>query len=183
MRAKPRAPLVINNNWIIMFLCWQLSFVTPVTSLVVVLPEGDKKLSDEGSDVDLSDYDTLCDLRSNYLFPSSARHRHSANRVSVCNQSAQDLMLEGIEEGMSQFITLRPKFSGVSSFSNPFVNSPTSQLILQPFRRFTYVKAHSPTLLSFLLRHRIFTYVTWRAAHGFHSNIYFKKWVKYSVLF
>ena len=30
---------------------------------------------------------------------------------------------------------------------------------------FTYVTAHSPTLLSLLLRHRIFTYVTWRAAH------------------
>ena len=36
----------------------------------------------------------------------------------------------------------------------------TSQLILQPFRCFTYVTAHSPTLLSLLLRHRLFTYVT-----------------------
>ena len=42
---------------------------------------------------------------------------------------------------------------------------PTSQLILQPFRCFTYATAHSPTLLSLLLRHRIFTYVTWRATH------------------
>ena len=40
------------------------------------------------------------------------------------------------------------------------VTSPTSQLILQPFPRFTYVTAHSPTLISPLLRHRIFTYVT-----------------------
>ena len=39
-------------------------------------------------------------------------------------------------------------------------------LILQPFRCFAYVTAHSPTLLSLLLRHRLFTYVTWRAAHG-----------------
>ena len=31
-----------------------------------------------------------------------------------------------------------------SSFSNPSVASPTSQLILQPLRRFTYVTAHSP---------------------------------------
>ena len=76
-----------------------------------------------------------------------------------------------------------------SSFSNPSVTLPTSQLILQPFRRFTYVTApsvalptsqlilqpfrcftyittHSPTLLSLLLRHRLFTYVTWRAAHA-----------------
>ena len=32
------------------------------------------------------------------------------------------------------------------SFSKLSVTSPTSQLILQPFRRFTYVTAHSPTL-------------------------------------
>ena len=66
-----------------------------------------------------------------------------------------------------------------SSFSKPSVASSTSQLILLPFPRFTYVTAHSPTLpllhlhhSSFsnpsfaLLSHRIFTYVTWRAAHG-----------------
>ena len=53
-----------------------------------------------------------------------------------------------------------------SSFSNPSVALPTSQLILQAFRCFAYVTAHSPTLLSLLLRHGLFTYVTWRAAHG-----------------
>ena len=53
-----------------------------------------------------------------------------------------------------------------SSFSNPSVALPTSQLILQPFHCFTYVIAHSPTLLSLLLRHKLFAYVTWRAAHG-----------------
>ena len=52
-----------------------------------------------------------------------------------------------------------------NSFSKPSVTLPTSQLILQPFRCFTYVTVHSPALLSLLLRHRIFTYVTWRAAH------------------
>ena len=52
-----------------------------------------------------------------------------------------------------------------SSFSNPSVALPTSQLILQPFRCFTYVTVHSPSLIS-LLRYRLFTYVTWRAAHG-----------------
>ena len=52
-----------------------------------------------------------------------------------------------------------------SSFSSSSVALPTSQLILQPFRCFTYVTTHSPTLLSPLLRHRIFTYVTWRVAH------------------
>ena len=54
-------------------------------------------------------------------------------------------------------------------FSNPSVTLPTSQLILQPFRCFSYVTAHSPTLLSLLLPHSIFTYVTWRAAHVLHS--------------
>ena len=50
-----------------------------------------------------------------------------------------------------------------SSLSNPSIALPTSQFILEPFRCFIYVTAHSPTLLSLLLRHRIFT---WRAAHG-----------------
>ena len=43
-----------------------------------------------------------------------------------------------------------PTFSSLhlrhNSFSNPSVALPTSQLILQPVRRFTYVTAHSPTL-------------------------------------
>ena len=52
-----------------------------------------------------------------------------------------------------------------SSYSNPSVALPMSQLILQPFRCFTYVTTHSPTLLSLLLRHWLFTYVTWRTAH------------------
>ena len=53
-----------------------------------------------------------------------------------------------------------------SSFSYPSVSLPTSQLILQPFRRFTYVTAHSTMILSLFLRERLFTCVTWRAAHG-----------------
>ena len=57
-----------------------------------------------------------------------------------------------------------------SSFSNPSVALSMSQLIFQPFRGFTYASAHSPTLLSLLLRHRLFTYVTWRAAHGKNGN-------------
>ena len=38
-----------------------------------------------------------------------------------------------------------------------FVTSPTSQFILQPFRRFTYVRAHSPTLPLLHLRHSSFS--------------------------
>ena len=44
-----------------------------------------------------------------------------------------------------------------SSFSNPSVALPTSQLILQPFRHFTYVTAHSPTLPSFHLPYSSFS--------------------------
>ena len=52
-----------------------------------------------------------------------------------------------------------------SSLYNPSLALSMSQLIFQPFRCFTYVTAHSLTLLSLLLSHRIFTYITWRAAH------------------
>ena len=58
----------------------------------------------------------------------------------------------------------------VLSFSIPSVALPASQLSLQPFRFFTYVTAHSPTLLLLLLRHRLFTYATWRAAHDRNSK-------------
>ena len=46
-----------------------------------------------------------------------------------------------------------------NSFSNPSVALPTSLLNLQPFSCFTYVTVHSPTVLSLLIRHRLFTYV------------------------
>ena len=49
---------------------------------------------------------------------------------------------------------------GGASFSNPYIASPTSQLNLQPFRRFTYIIAHSTTLPLLHLRHRHLTYVT-----------------------
>ena len=41
--------------------------------------------------------------------------------------------------------------------SPSFVTSPTSQLILKPFRRFTYVTTHSPILPLLHLRHRSFS--------------------------
>ena len=64
-----------------------------------------------------------------------------------------------------------------SSFSNSSFALPMSQLILQQFLCLTYVTAHSPTLLSLLLRHRIFTCVTWRAAHAIFVGIPY--WVHY----
>ena len=65
-----------------------------------------------------------------------------------------------------------------NSFSNPSVALPTSQLILQPFRCFTYVTVHSPTLLSLLLRHKLFTWFTWRAIHDliYILNSNFWRW-------
>ena len=44
---------------------------------------------------------------------------------------------------------------------------------LENEQSFTYVTAHSPTHLSLLLCHRLFTYVTWQAAHvtDYHSSI------------
>ena len=53
-----------------------------------------------------------------------------------------------------------------ASFSNTYIDSPTSQLILQPFHRFNYVTAHSTALPLLHLRHRHFTYVTWRATNA-----------------
>ena len=44
-----------------------------------------------------------------------------------------------------------------NELSDLSVITPKSQLILQPFRRFTYVTAHSPTLLLFHLRHSSFS--------------------------
>ena len=64
-----------------------------------------------------------------------------------------------------------PNFSSFHlrhKFSNPSVALPTSQLILQPFRCFTYVTVNSPTLLSLLLHHKFFTQFTWRAIRA-HS--------------
>ena len=44
-----------------------------------------------------------------------------------------------------------------SSFSNLFVTSPASQIILQPFRHFTYITVHSPTLPLLHLRQSSFS--------------------------
>ena len=62
-----------------------------------------------------------------------------------------------------------------SSSSNTSVALPTAQLILQLSRCFTCVTAQSQTILSLLLRHRFFTYVTWRAAHGVRELLLLKK--------
>ena len=49
------------------------------------------------------------------------------------------------------------QYNEQSSFSNLSVTSPTSQLILQPIRRFTYITTHSQTLPLLHLRHSSFS--------------------------
>ena len=49
-----------------------------------------------------------------------------------------------------------PLYLHHSSLYNPSVASPTSQVILQPFRRFIYATAHSTTLPPLHLRHKSF---------------------------
>ena len=55
---------------------------------------------------------------------------------------------KGVEEGGSAHSQTLPslhlRYSSFSSLSNPSVASPTSQLVLQPFCRFIYVKCTSP---------------------------------------
>ena len=72
------------------------------------------------------------------------------------------LSLEAVNQHVSSVVTNRRKKS--CSFlwkrdkhsSDISVASPSSQLILQPFRRFIYVATHSPTLPLLLLRHSSF---------------------------
>ena len=64
------------------------------------------------------------------------------------------------------YVTRGAAHANIASFYNPYIASPTSQLILQPFYRFTYVKAHSTTLPLLHLRHMHFTYVIRGAAHA-----------------
>ena len=59
-----------------------------------------------------------------------------------------------------------------SSFYNPSVALPTSQLILQPLRHFTHLTAHSPTLMSLHLCHSHFNYITWWAALGWDRAVW-----------
>ena len=65
---------------------------------------------------------------------------------------------EGVGGGGSAHSPTLPSLHlGHNSFSNPSVALPTSQLILQPFRCFSYVIAHYPTLPSLHLRHSSFS--------------------------
>ena len=116
---------------------------------------------------------------SNHSFASptsQALHlRHVASRPWYSALFRHEHMKCQMSAHFPRFLSLHLRHS---SFSNPSVSLPTSQLILQPFRRFTYVTAHSPTLPLLYLRYSSFSnpsftsptsqalhYVTWRAAH------------------
>ena len=100
---------------------------------------------------------------------------HSSTLPSFYLRHSSFSILPSLHLRYSSFSNPSVAFLGHTAISNPSVVSPTSQLILQPFRRFTYFTAQSPTLLSLLLCHRLFTYVTRRAAHasGLAKNILF----------
>ena len=68
------------------------------------------------------------------------------------------------------------------SFSNPSIALPMLQVTLQLFPCFNYVRAHSPTLLSLLLCHRLFTYDTWQAAHGPSLDMHYQDSTYLSLL-
>ena len=68
------------------------------------------------------------------------------NEVSQMNNSIHSLSFQSLHLRHRSFW-----------FSKLSVTSPTWQLILQPFPRFTYVTAHSPTLPSLYLRHSSFS--------------------------
>ena len=127
-------------------------------------------------------------------FPSLHLRQNSLSNPSVALPTSQFILqpLRRFTYVTGHSLTLLSLYVRHSSFSNPSVVSPTSKPIFQPFSCLTYVTAHSPTLLSLylryssfsnpsvaspksqlilqtllslFLRHRLFTYVTWRAAH------------------
>ena len=108
-----------------------------------------------------------CWLRKTTKTPSQVgRHRHSNQGPPECESRA--LPWNHLARFFFFFFVLwvqlicaiklaKDKSYELCSFSNLSVTSPTSQLILQPFRCFTYVTPHSPTLPLFHLRHSSFS--------------------------
>ena len=81
--------------------------------------------------------------------------RHSSfSNPSFASPTSQALHL--IHLASHPWVTFPSLHLRHNSFSNPSVALPTSQFILQPFRHFTYVTAHSPTLPLLNLPHSSF---------------------------
>ena len=77
--------------------------------------------------------------------------------VTAHSQTLLLLLLNHSSAHSPSFQSLHLRHSAFSNSSLAFL--PMSQFVLQPFCCFTYVTPHSPTLLSLLLHHRIFTYI------------------------
>ena len=96
------------------------------------------------------------------------RHRH----FTYFTWRAANAQGDEKQSVVHQLVTAPPRSPTLASlhlrhtFSNSSAASSTPHPILQPFRRFTYVTGHSTTLPLLHLRHRHFTYFTWRAAHA-----------------
>ena len=108
----------------------------------------------------------------------------SFSNPSFTSPTSQDFHLCNLAYGVYHGWLILQAFQSLhlrhNSFSNPSLALSMSQVILQPFHCFTYITAHSPTLLSLLLPHRIFTYVTWRAAHGVYPTSLHTIWYDYA---
>ena len=97
---------------------------------------------------------------------------HSSHLKSIyCIQYTNDVQIERGGSVVTHETPIResrvqiPWPANLVEVFSDFLNLKITLLILQHFRHFTYVTARSPTLLSLFLRHRLFTFVTWRAAH------------------
>ena len=86
--------------------------------------------------------ETIRRLAKRFKGTGSVNNRKSNRKWSVPTEEKLDQTGERLE---------------LCSFSDLSITSPTSQLILQPFCRFTYVIAHSPTLPLLHLRRNSFS--------------------------
>ena len=108
-------------------------------------------------------------------FPSLHLRHNSFSKPSVALPTSQFILQPF---SCFTYITVHE----LCSFSILSVTSTTSQLILQPFRRFTYITVHSPILPLLHLRHRLLTYVTWRAAHAHCVHRFMYIWLLYVTI-
>ena len=105
----------------------------------------------------------------------------SSRKWSLCSRTR----FEFVDAVQAKTIELRhhrqssahsPTFSSLhlryNSFSNPSAALPTSQLILQIFRCFTYVTARSPTLLLLILRYRLYAQEVSSIAKRAYCHLY-----------
>ena len=109
----------------------------------------------------IADYKIIMDILNN-IIGASLLLRHS----SFSSPSAALPTSQLIPQPFHCFTYVIDTSLSHSSFSNPSADSSTPQLILQPFRRFIYVTGDSITLPLLHLRHKHFTYFTWRTAHA-----------------